>query len=83
MELVRAMSTIIPNCNSVDLSATKIDNTKFSKRFDDAVQKYPMLKVIANMGYYGGVSQNDVKIVVDYIDTIESAENMSNILSRI
>jgi hypothetical protein len=83
MEIVRAMSTIIPNCNSVDLSSAKIDNTKFSKRFDDAVQKYPMLKVIANMGYYGGVSQNDVKIVVDYIDTIESAENMSNILSRI
>jgi hypothetical protein len=83
MELVRAISTIIPNCNSVDLSSAKIDNTKFSKRFDDAVQKYPMLKVIANMGYYGGVSQNDVKIVVDYIDTIESAKNMSNILSRI
>jgi hypothetical protein len=81
MELVRAMSSIIPNCDSVDLSATKIDNTKFSKRFDNAVQKYPMLKVIANMGYYGNVSQNDVKIVADYIDTIESAENMSNILS--
>jgi hypothetical protein len=59
----------------------KIDNTKFSKRFDEAVKKYPMLKVIANMGYYGNVSQNDIKIVADYVDTIESAENMSNVLS--
>ena len=81
MELVRAMSSTIPNCDSVDFSGMKIDNTKFSKRFDEAVKKYPMLKVIANMGYYGNVGQNDVKIVADYIDTIESAEHMSNVLS--
>jgi hypothetical protein len=81
MELVRVMSSTIPNCDSVDFSGMKIDNTKFSKRFDEAVKKYPMLKVIANMGYYGNVSQNDIKIVADYVDTIESAENMSNVLS--
>jgi len=81
MELVRTISSTIPHCDTVDFSSIKIDSTKFSKRFDEAIKKYPMLKVIANMGYYGTVSQNDIKIVADYVDTIESAENMSNVLS--
>jgi hypothetical protein len=76
MDLVYSISRTIPGCDEVDFSKIKLDNNKFSKRFDNAVKKYPMLSVIANMGYYGGIGQCDVKIVADYIDTIESAENM-------
>ena len=55
----------------------------FSKRYDKAVEKYPMLNVIAN-GFYGGcVRDSDIGTVCEYIDTIERAENMSKVLESI
>ena len=77
MDLVYSISRNIPGCEEVDFSKAKIDNTKFSKKFDNAISKYPMLKVIANLGYYGNVSHSDIGTVVNYIDGIEAAENAS------
>jgi len=48
------------------------DKSKFSKRFDAAVSKYPMLKVLANHGYYSGMSDEDTKIMAEYVDSIEN-----------
>jgi hypothetical protein len=70
MDIIRIFANIfILSSNSKNY---QFDKSKFSKRFDAAVSKYPMLKVLANHGYYGGISNEDTKIMVEYVDSIEN-----------
>lgn len=81
MDLIHHMSSIIPMCKNANLSETKVDTTKFYSKYDRGIKKYPMLSVISNAMGYGSIRGNDLQKIADYIDTIESSEQMVNVLS--
>ena len=81
MDMINHMSNIIPMCNHVNFSGITVDTTKFSSKFDKSLKKYPMLSVISNAMGYGSIRNSDAQKVAEYIDTIESNEHMSNVLS--
>jgi hypothetical protein len=81
MELVNHMSNIIPMCSYVNLHEVKVDAAQFSSKFDKSMKKYPMLAVISNVMGYGGIKTADAQKIAEYIDTVESSEHMSNVLS--
>lgn len=77
IDSIHAFSKYIPMAKTVSFSGLNIKTDVFSKRFDAAIKKYPMLKLIS------GWTMNPAheKIVSEYIDTIECADNMSSVLS--
>ncbi|NBO99265.1 MAG: hypothetical protein EBU90_03940 [Proteobacteria bacterium] len=70
MDIIRIFSNMF--MLSFKSNNNQYDKSKFSKRFDAAVSKYPMLRVLANNGYYSCISIEDKKIMSDYIDSIEN-----------
>lgn len=55
------------NVGSIDLSNVKIDDDRFSNRFDNEMNKYPMLKLCSVPW-----RDEDKKIIADYIDNVEN-----------
>jgi hypothetical protein len=55
------------NVGSIDLSNMKLDDDRFSKRFDNEMKKYPMLQ-ICNIPW----RDTEKQIIADYIDNIEN-----------
>lgn len=73
---INSLAGMFPNVKGIDFSNIKLDDDRFSKRFDKEIKKYPMLQ-ICNVPYRDA----DKKIIADYIDMIERSENMSTVLS--
>lgn len=73
---IQSLSTMFNNVERIDFSNIKLDDDRFSKRFDKEIKKYPMLQV-CNIPY----RDTERKIVAEYIDSIERSENMSSVLS--
>ena len=69
MEMIRIFANMFMLSSD---SESKYDKSKFSKRYDNAVSKYPMLKVMASHGYYSSICGEDIKTVADYIDSVEN-----------
>lgn len=63
---------------SINFSGVKMDETKFSAKFDEEIKKYPMLRLLSNVW-----SDQDRKLVADYIDTINVGINATNVLSQL
>lgn len=55
------------NVGSIDLSNIKIDDDRFSNRFDNEMNKYPMLKLCSVPW-----RDEDKQIIADYIDNVEN-----------
>lgn len=75
---IQHLAEMFPNVESVNFSGIKLDDDRFSKRFDNEMKKYPMLQV-CNVPW----RDTDKKIIADYIDMIERSTNMSNVFSSL
>lgn len=75
---IQSLAEIFPNVEKINFSNIKLDDDRFSKRFDNEIKKYPMLQV-CNIPW----RDSDKKIIANYIDTIERSENMTTVLSSI
>ena len=63
---------------SINFSGVKLNETKFSVKFDEEIKKYPMLRLLSNVW-----SDQDRKLVADYIDTVNIGNNAANVLSKL
>lgn len=63
---------------SINFSGIKLDDTMYSSRFDEEIKKYPMLRLLSNVW-----SDQDRKLVADYIDTVNVGVNAMNVLNAI
>ena len=75
MSIIYNVSCNLIDVAKIDFSHVKIEDDRFSRRFDNEIKKYPLLKLLGNPW-----NHEDKLMVAQYIDTIESAENMSNTL---
>lgn len=66
MQLIQIMASKLNNVQPVNTTNTSISD-RFSKEFDEEMQKYPMLKFVAHIW-----SETDKQIAADYIDIIEN-----------
>lgn len=63
---------------SIDFSGIKLDDTRFSSKFDQEIKKYPMLRLLSNVW-----SDEDRKLVANYIDTVNIGANAMNVLNSL
>lgn len=75
MNIIYNVSCNLPNVTKIDFSHVKIEDDRFSKRFDNEIKKYPMLKLLGHPW-----NHEDKMMVAQYIDTIENSESMSTTL---
>lgn len=76
MNYIYEASHRFPSIESITLSGIKLDDTRYSSRFDEEIKKYPMLRLLSNVW-----SDQDRKLVADYIDTINIGANAMNVLN--
>lgn len=75
---IQNLSEMFPNVKGINFSNVKLDDDRFSSRFDKEIKKYSMLQV-CNIPW----RDTEKKIIADYIDTIERSENIANTLSSL
>lgn len=76
MTTIYEVSRSFASVASIDFSGVKLDDDKYSKRFDEEIKKYPMLRLLSNVW-----SDQDRKLVADYIDTVNVGANAMNVLN--
>lgn len=76
MNYIYEASHRFPSIESINLSGIKLDDTRYSSRFDEEIKKYPMLRLLSNVW-----SDQDRKLVADYIDTVNVGANAMNVLN--
>lgn len=67
LHTIRGLSDVFPNVTKINFSNVSLDDDRFSKRFDAAFKKYPMLELLS-VPY----RQDQKKIAADYIDFVEN-----------
>lgn len=67
-----------PCVESINFSGIKLDDPRYSSRFDEEIKKYPMLRLLSNVW-----SDQDRKLVADYIDTVNVGANAANVLNQL
>ena len=77
MHMIHDFSRKIPNVERVDFNNINLQDDRFAVRFDQEMNKYPMLKLLSVPW-----NDSDRKIIADYIDSIDSGLNAQNVLSR-
>lgn len=71
LHTVQSLAGVFPNVQGINFSNIKLDDDRFSKRFDTAIKKYPMLQV-CNIPW----RDSEKKLIADYIDSVEHATNL-------
>jgi len=66
MMIIQKMAKMLPDVKEVDYTFIEEACSKFYKEFDQEITKYPLLKIL-NVPW----DDDDKKLIVDYIDTIE------------
>ncbi len=78
MHIIYEASRKLGNVESVNFNNIKLDDDKFSSRFDKEFKNYPMLRLLSNVW-----TDQDRKLVADYIDTVNSGTNAANVLNTL
>lgn len=76
MITIYEVSRSFASVESINFSGIKLDDDIYSKRFDEEIKKYPMLRLLSNVW-----SDQDRKLVADYIDTVNVGANAMNVLN--
>lgn len=76
MITIYEVSRSFASVESIDFSGIKLDDGMYSKRFDEEIKKYPMLRLLSNVW-----SDQDRKLVAGYIDTVNVGANAMNVLN--
>jgi hypothetical protein len=78
MNMIYSMSKMLPNVEQVTFNDVKTDDDRFAAKFDKEMKKYPMLKLLSIPW-----NETDRKLVVDYMDTIESGLKAQTVLNSL
>jgi hypothetical protein len=76
MITIYEVSRSFASVESINFSGIKLDDEMYSKRFDEEIKKYPMLRLLSNVW-----SDQDRKLVAGYIDTVNVGANAMNVLN--
>lgn len=78
MYIIYEASRKFSGVESINFSNVKLDDDKFSSRFDKEFKNYPMLRLLSNVW-----TEQDRKLVADYIDTVNAGTNAVNVLNTL